>query len=264
MPSFFRSQNFLESSVEFAYLSFLKDMLWLLYRFLKSPSTRPMYLKFSSLSQLRFAWYMRLFVRQLLSNVEALTFITKLKLDNRVQAYFTNESFVTIKDHKENFYTNPQCRLINPAKTQMGRISKKMLENIVDEIKIQSELNLWKNDQSVLSWFSTIEKNKSSKFIQFDIESFYPSITKELLGRALDYAQSIVDIDQTKLDIIQHSRKSLLFSGSECWIKKNDELFDVTMGAFDGAEVCELVGLYLLKKIKNIIPPSHVDCRPLP
>ena len=70
MPSFFRSQNFLESSVEFAYLSFLKDMLWLLYRFLKSPSTRPMYLKFSSLSQLRFAWYMRLFVRQLLSNHE--------------------------------------------------------------------------------------------------------------------------------------------------------------------------------------------------
>ena len=30
------------------------------------------------------------------------------------------------------------------------------------------------------------------------------------------------------------------------------------MGAFDGAEVCELVGLYLFKKIKNIIPPSHV------
>ena len=65
---------------------------------------------------------------------------------------------MTIEDHKEIFYTNPQCRLINPAKTQMGRISKKMLENIVDEIKIQSELNLWKNDQSVLSWFSTIEK----------------------------------------------------------------------------------------------------------
>ena len=103
-------------------------------------------------------------------NVEALTFVTKLKLDDRVQAYSTNESFVTIKDHKENFYTNSQCRLINPAKTQMGRISNKMLENIVNEIKIQSELN----DQSVLSWFSTIEKDKSSKFIQFDIESFYP------------------------------------------------------------------------------------------
>ena len=62
---------------------------------------------------------------------------------------------------------------------------------------------------------------KSSKFIQFDIESFYPSITKELLGRALDYAQSIVNIDQTNLDIIQHSWKSLLFTGSECWIKGN-------------------------------------------
>ena len=28
--------------------------------------------------------------------------------------------------------------------------------------------------------------------------------------------------------------------------KNNDELFDVTMGSHDGAEVCELVGLYIL------------------
>ena len=30
------------------------------------------------------------------------------------------------------------------------------------------------------------------------------------------------------------------------------------MGAYDGAEVCEMVGLYLLKKIKEIIPQAFV------
>ena len=34
------------------------------------------------------------------------------------------------------------------------------------------------------------------------------------------------------------------------WMKK-DGLFDVTMGAYDGAEVCELVGTFLLDKISE-------------
>ena len=33
---------------------------------------------------------------------------------------------------------------------------------------------------------------------------------------------------------------------NEVWLKKDNPDFDVTMGSFDGAEVCELVGLYLL------------------
>ena len=44
-----------------------------------------------------------------------------------------------------------------------------------------------------------------------------------------------------------HSRKSLLFNNTDIWIKKNRVPdFDVTMGSFDGAELCELVGLYIL------------------
>ena len=34
-------------------------------------------------------------------------------------------------------------------------------------------------------------------------------------------------------------------------MKKNNPEFDVTMGAYDGAEVCELVGLFLLSKVKT-------------
>ena len=56
--------------------------------------------------------------------------------------------------------------------------------------------------------------------------------------------------------IILQARKSLLFNESHTWIKKEGGLFDVTMGAYDGAEVCELVGTYLLSligsKYKNV------------
>jgi len=38
-----------------------------------------------------------------------------------------------------------------------------------------------------------------------------------------------------------------LFSNDCSWEKKSsNDLFDVTMGSFDGAEMCELVGCYLL------------------
>ena len=44
-----------------------------------------------------------------------------------------------------------------------------------------------------------------------------------------------------------HSRKFLLFNNTVIWIKKNGVPdFDVTMGSFDGAELCELVGLSIL------------------
>ena len=41
------------------------------------------------------------------------------------------------------------------------------------------------------------------------------------------------------------------FSNNEIRVKKDYPNFDVTMGSFDGAEVCELVGLYLLNILKS-------------
>ena len=38
-------------------------------------------------------------------------------------------------------------------------------------------------------------------------------------------------------------KKSLMLDSFHTWIKKQGGLFDVTMGAYDGAEVCEIVGL---------------------
>ena len=48
-----------------------------------------------------------------------------------------------------------------------------------------------------------------------------------------------------------HCRKSLLFDNDTAWVKKTNNMFDVTMGSFDGAEICELVGLFLLSTLRD-------------
>ena len=59
--------------------------------------------------------------------------------------------------------------------------------------------------------------------------------------------------------ITYYARKSLLFDDSGAWVKKDgNPLFDVTMDSFDGAEVCELVKLYLLNKIKSLLGSNNV------
>ena len=50
----------------------------------------------------------------------------------------------------------------------------------------------------------------------------------------------------------EKTRKSLLFHGNKTWMKKGCGLFDATMGAFDGAEVFELVGIFLLDKLSSV------------
>ena len=94
--------------------------------------------------------------------------------------------------------------------------------------------------------------------MKFDITDFYPSITFELFSTALDYASQFFTISQEVKDIILHSRKSLLFNGGETWVKQQGENFDVTQGSYDGAEVCELVGVYILSKLDSVFGRSKV------
>ena len=70
---------------------------------------------------------------------------------------------------------------------------------------------------------------------------------------------SLIDIEANIINTINHARKSLLFDDSGAWVKNDGKpLFDVTMGSFDGAEVCELVGLYLLNKIKPLLDSNNI------
>ena len=59
-------------------------------------------------------------------NREAKGLANKLDIADRVEVMSQTNAFITIKDHKPNFQTNTKCRLINPAKTQIGKISKQL------------------------------------------------------------------------------------------------------------------------------------------
>ena len=99
-----------------------------------------------------------------------------------------------------------------------------------------------------------ILRGVTSSFINFDIVDFYPSISEELLCEALSFASNYVPITDNEKSIIIQAKSSVLFSQNKTWCKKtSSSLFDVTMGSFDGAETCELVGLYLLSKL----PPEY-------
>ena len=168
---------------------------------------------------------------------------------DRIQVNGNNDSFITLKDHKPNFENNPTTRLINPAKNEVGRISKSILQNINTKLRNNLQLHQWNNTSSVLTWFNNIKSKSKYKFMIFDINNFYPSITSNLLNDSINFAKQYIDINVKDLDTIKHARKSLLFYNNESWMKKNGNLFDVTMGAYDGAEVCELVGLFLLHQL---------------
>ena len=143
-------------------------------------------------------------------------------------------------------------RLINSSKPEIGRIAKKTLENINTIIRKTSGLNQWQNNTAVIEWFKNIKRKKSNSFIKFDVVNFYPSISRKLLIDALKWARNFVTITPDEENWIIEAKNSLLFKDGTPWAKKGDSFFDVAQGSYDGAETCELVGLFILEKISKI------------
>ena len=194
------------------------------------------------------------------SDVNRIKYVTKdhqkivhqLDIDNRVFQTSKRDSYVTLKDHKANFENNPTFRLINPTKPETGHISKKILQNIVSVLRTKTGFNQWEDSFAAIQWFNTVKVYPNGRFIQFDIKDFYPSITEKLITDALNWASNFVNISEDDINIIFQSKKSFLYNKGEPWDKKVNPDCDITMGSYDGAETCDLVGLFLLSKMQNL------------
>ena len=138
-----------------------------------------------------------------------------------------------------------------PNQIKHWRISKHILENVNSKVRKLSGLNQWKNTFSTVEWFQNLKDKKSLHFIQFDIVDFYPSITENLLQKSLNYARNFVEISESDENIIFSCKKSILFHDGKPWEKTRNSEFDITQGSYDGAEICELVGLFLLSLLQN-------------
>ena len=188
------------------------------------------------------------------ANVESKIMSEGKELVKNKNVYLTNgknEAFITLKDHKPNFQNNPKVRLINPANNELGRISKSILDNVNQQIKSNLRINQWKDTKEVLQWFKNITEKTKHNFVIFDIMEFYPSISLKLINDAISFAMQHTEIPDDDIRIIKHARKSLLFHNEQPWVKNTGDLFDVTMGAYDGAEVFELVGIFLQNTISQ-------------
>ena len=149
--------------------------------------------------------------------------------------------------------------LIKPSKSDIGKISKHILDKINQQMRRETEVNQWKNSYEVIEWFKNIRHKSNALFFVFDIESFYPSISLKLLDNAINFAKSICNISEQNMLIIMQARRTLLCKDGEPWVKKtSNEEFDVSMRCLDGAEICELVGIYNLHLLKSIVRKENV------
>ena len=135
---------------------------------------------------------------------------TKLDIADRMEKLAEKESFLTLKDHKQNFDNKPECSLINSPKSELAKISKIILERTIKKLIQNTNINIWRNTQEVLKWFRQIENKTNASFITFDVINFYPSIKKKLFTEALDFASNHSIITQEERSIIFQAKKSLL------------------------------------------------------
>ena len=113
----------------------------------------------------------------------------------------------------------------------------------------------WQNTSEVIKWLQNIKNKKLHTLTVFDIQEFYPSIGEKLLKDAVLFA----NINRKDIEVIFHCRRSLLFHNNEPWIKKdNNGDFDVTMRSYDGPEVFELAGLFMLNMLSKKFDKDNI------
>ena len=117
-------------------------------------------------------------------------------------------------------YIHPKYKLVNPAKSEIGIVSKHYIDQTNKSIREKLNVNQWISTQAVITWFKNIKSKRSSSFIKFDIVDIYLSIPKDLLLKAINFAKSITPTQDKFIETIVHSRKALLFIKNDVWVKK--------------------------------------------
>ena len=143
----------------------------------------------------------------------------------------------------------------------MGRICKVQIDRINKVVCSKPRLMQWTNTDQVLIWFVGLCK-KIYRFFKFDVVDFYHSISEELVTKSLKIAEKYTNIPTEDLVLIKNACKSMRYERGNLWRKKsrenNNSLFDVTQGSYLAAELCKLVGLFVLSWLKDISGAGNV------
>ena len=135
-------------------------------------------------------------------NRDAKKIATDFDLEDRIEKMQESESYISVKDHKEDFPHKISCRLINSSKSDIDKISKHILDKINQQMRSETEVNQWINSYEVIEWFKNIRNKSNESLFVFDTESFYRSISLKLLENAITFAKNIRNISEQEMLII--------------------------------------------------------------
>ena len=85
---------------------------------------------------------------------QAKSIAQELNIDDSTQQIAKQQAFIILKDHEDNFASHPTCRFINPVQSELGKVSKQILDNINSQIRKTTKLNQWKNTSDVTNWLT--------------------------------------------------------------------------------------------------------------
>ena len=87
----------------------------------------------------------------------------------------------------------------------------------------------------------------------------FTSITEKHLENAINFSKTHTGISDKDIIMIKHSCKSLLTYDNNTWIKKSQETrFNVPMGSYFGAELCDLIQLYILNHLQILYDVKQI------
>ena len=101
-------------------------------------------------------------------NMEAKHIAKNIKLDDQIESLTKIPTFIILKDYKENFRSSHPCRLINPSKSELGKVSKTILKKVNTILVDSPKVNQWKDTDDVINWFNAI-KDKSQCCLFYSI-----------------------------------------------------------------------------------------------
>ena len=91
----------------------------------------------------------------------------------------------------------------------------------------------------------------NSKFLQLNMQYFYPPIPEETLDKAISFASNYTTSSVKKMRIIEHSRKLLLFNLEQ---KEGKKTVTALMWRWASkAELCKLIWIFTKSILQDII-----------
>ena len=81
--------------------------------------------------------------------------------------------------------------------------------------------NQWPSTSTLMEWLRDIENKKPVNLLNLTLWNSTP----ELLEKSINFARSIIEIQDKIINIIKHTRKTLLFHEGTAWVKKEGNSF---------------------------------------